>query len=537
MQTAIFHPLEEFEQTYQKLHREHTTRYFEELTKQSVINVEENQQTVAQYNLYRENASSVRKKYNWWRFFRVLMILTLILIPLVILKITPKIQNLRSEMEHADQKAEECLNLAYQQMFPLNQLFTEQDCLTLIQKTIPFLSFDSCFTAKKEADMVENYDFLTKDSSMESTLDLLSGSYNGNPFLFENKLIHTMGSETYHGYKTISWTESYHDEKGNLCHRTRSETLHATVTKPKPIYSTQVVLHYGAQGGATLSFSRDASYLHKKSENAVKRYVKRGEKRIKRMTERAIRKNDDFTGMANSEFEVLFDALDRTDEVQFRALFTPLAQTNMVSLLLSQTGYGDDFSFQKRNRMNRIVSKHSQGRELFLFPDSYISYSYDVIKENFMTQNEAYFKAVYFDFAPLLSIPAYQERPVHSLKPIPQGPALYSLKESEALANLLDVRYVVHPDSKTQAILKSEFLWEGSDMDHISVTAYSYDMISRTDYVSVRGGDGHYHEVPVVWDEYIPLENDANFCISNRSKAEESLVMASRNGLSILKMV
>lgn len=43
------------------------------------------------------------------------------------------------------------------------------------------------------------------------------------------------------------------------------------------------------------------------------------------------------TLLANDEFEVLFRALNRNNEVQFRLLFTPLAQQNMIDLLLDKT--------------------------------------------------------------------------------------------------------------------------------------------------------------------------------------------------------
>jgi hypothetical protein len=91
--------------------------------------------------------------------------------------------------------------------------------------------------------------------------------------------------------------------------------------------------------------------------------------------------------MSNSDFEVLFDALDRNNEVQFRTLFTPLAQTNMVELIRSSSGYGDDFNFIKQNRTNKIVTQHSQGRVINLLASAYFSYSFDIIKENFINKN------------------------------------------------------------------------------------------------------------------------------------------------------
>lgn len=533
MDSIIYNPLEDYEKKLKDAHLGNTNAFFDKLVKQSKIDIEENRNTVEQYNTYKENLVQLKKKFNLWRVLRVLMCISIVLIPVVIMKTTPKIQGLRNDICEADKKTEELLEQAHAQMLPLNSLFTDRDALNIIHETIPLLSFDSCFSVEKEADMRINYDFSTQNDDEESTIDVLSGDYNENPFLFENKIIHTMGTATYDGYKTITWTETYRDSSGKLMQRTRSETLHASVEKPKPYYRTQVVLNYGAQTGPDLSFSRDASHLERKSEKAIERYVKRGEKRLKRLSDKAIKENKDFTSMSNSDFEVLFDALDRTDEVQFRTLFTPLAQTNMVDLILSKTGYGDDFNFFKQKRMNRIISNHSQGRDMNLLPTAYISYSFDIIKDSFINKNAEFFKAVYFDFAPLLAIPAYQERPVHSLKPIPESSQLYSLKECEALANAIDAKRVVHPNTKTQAILKSSFVGSKDNVDETRITAYSYDIAQRVDIVSVRGGDGRYHDVSVPWDEYLPLEERKNFFVAKRDDKQGSDVMATRNGLCI----
>lgn len=535
MNSVIYDPLEDYENKLKHAHLNETNAFFERLVKESGVDIEGNRKTVCQYNVYKENLKNLRKKLNLWRFLRVLMCITVVLIPVVVLKITPKIRGLREEIEKADDKAQELLELAYKQMLPLNSLFTDRDSLNIIHTAVPMLSFDEYFSVEKETDMKINYDLVIQGSNEKSTIDVLSGDYNENPFLFENQLIHTMGTQTYHGSKTISWTESYTDSSGKRQTRVRTETLHASVVKPKPYYNTRVVLHYGSQGAPDLTFSRDASHLDRKSEKAIERYVKRGEKKLKRLTDKAIRENDDFTSMSNSDFEVLFDALDRNNEVQFRALFTPLAQTNMVDLILSKSGYGDDFNFFKQKRMNLIVSNHSQGRPMKLFPTEYNSFSFDIIRNNFINKNVEFFKAVYFDFAPLLAIPAYQERPVHSLKPIPDYAQICSLKECEALANAIDARYVVHPATKTQAILKSEFVKSTDDEGETYITAYSYDIAQRVELISVRGGDGRYHDVPVHWDEYLPLEERNTFFIAKYENKQNSKVFATRNGLCIYK--
>ncbi len=533
MDSVIYNPLEEYERKYKETHAKNTNDFFEELVKKSGVDIAQNRETVRLYNEYKEDLFKLKKKLNWRRFWRVIMCITVVLIPLVIMKMTPIIKEIRAEIAEADKRADELLSEANNQMLPLNKLFTDRDALNIIEDTVPLITFDECFSVKQEADMKINYDFSEYSQEEQSTIDVLAGNYNENPFLFENKLIHTMGTEVYHGYKTIRWTETYRDSDGKMRTRTRTQTLHATVTKPKPFYNTQVVLNYCAQGGPDLSFSRDASHLEQKGEKAIERYVRRGEKKLKRKTDRAIKRNDDFVSMSNSDFEVLFDALDRTNEVQFRTLFTPLAQTNMVALILSKLGYGDDFHFIKTKRTNRIISNHSQGRAINLLPKNYVSYSYDIIKENFIGKNADFFKAVYFDFAPLWAIPLYQERPVHSLKPIPDYSQLYSLKECEVLANAADYKYMVHPDTKTNAILKASYVGSKDNVDETCITAYSYDIEKRVDIVSVRGDDGYYHDVPVEWDEYLPLEAQNTFCVSTNETAENKTVIARHNGLCI----
>lgn len=537
----IYNPLQEFDSKFKNLHLEHTKKYFDDLRQRSNVDVAQNQKTVKEYNELKEHLSKLRLRCNWLRVLRVFLFITLILIPLAIWWLNPKIRALRARIEQADDRLEELLALAWAQMQPLNALFDERDALRIIEKTISGIAFAPTFSAEQERDMVTHYDFENGEGNDRTTLDLLAGHYNENPFLFESQLIHRMGQERYHGTLVISWTESYRDSEGRIRTRTRTQTLHASVVKPKPFYSTQTFLNYCAQGGPELSFTRDATHLEQKSEKEIDKYVKKGEKKLKKMTDKAIKDNKDFVSMANADFEVLFDALDRTHEVQFRTLFTPLAQTNMIELIRSRSGYGDDFHFIKRKRTNRILTQHSQGRPMTLHPAEYHSYSFDVIKQSFINKNVRFFKDVYFDFAPIWAIPLYQEQPVASLHPVPDTPHVprreeinqYSRKECEALFNTVFVQHVVHPNTKTRAILKSDFVEAGNGVDEVHISAYSYDVIRRVEFVSVLGGDGHFHAVPVPWDQYIPLEADNVFLVGTKDRVPAGEILASRNDLCI----
>ena len=186
----------------------------------------------------------------------------------------------------------------------------------------------------------------------------------------------------------------------------------------------------------------------------------------------------------------------------------------MVDLLRSETGYGDDFDFFKRLRMNTIVSEHSQNRSFLMEPEKFHSYDFEVIKDKFNMGHAEYFKAVYFDFAPLLALPVYQERPVHSLDPLPDDSPKYSTWEYEALANAIDPQHLAHPNSKTPAIMKAAYAGRDKSADQVCITAHSYDTLPRVDVVPMLGGDGRMHSVPVHWQEYIPLKVSQQMCVS-----------------------
>ena len=141
MNSMIYNPQEEYDGSFKSLHASNTEKFFDALVLKSGVDIEENRKTVKEYDASLENLKKLKRKLNLWRFLRVLMIITLILIPLVILKITPKIRGMRKEIEEADKRTEELLSLAQRQMAPLNALFTDEDALRIIEDTIPSLSF------------------------------------------------------------------------------------------------------------------------------------------------------------------------------------------------------------------------------------------------------------------------------------------------------------------------------------------------------------------------------------------------------------
>ncbi|MBQ8408507.1 MAG: hypothetical protein IJY39_06535 [Clostridia bacterium] len=544
MNEQLLEPVKFYENTGKRLHENNAKEFYEELLKRSGVSEEENRATVKLYDAEQAMADQVHKKLKKYKALRVFLIILaviggilalcgvfcllaanvmtgivlavigvamLIVCPIVIKKkLKPLINSTGEILEKHQQKAAELLQQAQAQVAPLLALFTEDDAVRLVEKTVPDFSFDPRFTRSNESFFVDKHDFCDMSTAETSTVNTLSGRLAGNPFLFCRRKIHEMGTYTYHGTLTISWTETTCDSKGNLQTRRRTQTLHASLTKPKPYYHQSTSLYFGSQAAPDLSFSREPQDTEELTEKQIEKKVRKGEKKLKKHSEKALEEGKNFQEMANTEFEVLFGALNRDHEVQFRLLFTPLAQRNMIELVTDKDAYGDDFYFEKRRRFNIIESEHSESWNLSTSPSNYYSHDVDVIRKKFVDFNNEFFKILFFDFAPLLSIPAYVEEPCASLEDIEDYDCNYTYYEHEVMANAIDRRHFVHERTATDAILKVGKATKHNKADVVAVTAYSYATEGRVDFVPVRGGDGRIHGVPVHWTEYIPLRKTTN---------------------------
>lgn len=76
---------------------------------------------------------------------------------------------------------------------------------------------------------------------------------------------------------------------------------------------------------------------------------------MNRLANQAIKQGRNFTPLANTKFEVMFKAYDRNNEVQYRLLFTPLAQQNMLEILTGKAGFGDDLASTRNIRSTSFV--------------------------------------------------------------------------------------------------------------------------------------------------------------------------------------
>ena len=407
---------------------------------------------------------------------------------------------------------------AWKQMEPLNRLYTWDMTVELIEATVPRLEFDPYFTADRLESLHSQFGWDDSFNDGKSIIFAQSGVMNGNPFVFGHYLDMEWGEKTYEGKKEIFWTEWEEGLDGKRHLVRRYETLRAHVTKPIPVYSEQKLLVYGNDAAPNLSFSRQPSGLTGKDGELWSSIRKKWRLSRLKAYSRDLTDDSNFTLMSNHEFETWFHAKDRDHEVEFRLLFTPVAQTQMLNLMKDSTvGYGDDFTFIKRKKINVLFSRHLDEATIDTDPSRFRNWDYDAAFSFFVQFNERYFKDAYFAMAPLLAIPLYQQMRTHEdiWKDV-LGRKESSFWEHEAVANYHGEDKFKHPGCITRSILKTHVTRRESGESTIAVTAYGYRGEERTDYEEVYGGDGKWHEVPVRWTEYLPVQRTSDMCLSER---------------------
>ena len=537
MLEPIFSPLKYYLRTAKDAHSQNVRDYLSLLSNKANVDREANAKTVAKLDAKEAQLNTLQQNASGKKSLRTLIValaiiadfifslycfssdmsevgkslsllgglaLCIFIIVFTCKKLNARLRALNEQIAQKQAEADVLRREAWAQVAPLNVLFKEDDSLNLFTKTLPFITFDKCFTDTRLLELM-GYGFSGSIDGEECILDTLSGELYGSPFVYVQKRSHRLGTKTYRGSLTISWTTTSKDSKGNTVTHHHSQTLHASITRPAPFYHTDTALYFGNQAVPNVNFSRMYAHVEDKSESAIDRKVRKGEKKIQRLEEKALREGDDFQGVANAEFDVLFGATNRTNDLEFLQMFTPRAQESMLELLLYKEGYGDDFSFAKYGTLCAIRSEHSQGVPLYPTANAYYSHNVTEAESSFIWHNENFFRSVYFDFAPLLLIPVYQQPLIRS-EPIQEGGL--TAYNYEAIAYRLGS--ILQPNGiGTPVIFKTALQDSRDDERAVQVCAYAYQTVERVHYESMYGGDGYWHNVPVHWTEYIPVRQDS----------------------------
>ena len=549
MVEEIYDPLDEYMKVFHPRFREVAERTFAALAEEAQVDVQANRSTCTQVYKLEEQLASVKSRIGCWTvacvllwlvavvgaiyafgwhkeiesgWLVLLMLGVLVSLVLLLMRVHPKLKVLKKERQNLSEQLEQQKSLAWNQMAPLNRLY-DWDVLTrMMSETVPRLEFDPYFTTQRLEDLRRTYGWSDRFNKNRSVIYSHSGLINGNPFVICRTRKFEMGSKTYYGSKTIYWTTTERDADGKMRTVEHSETLTAEVTAPYPEYPELTRLIYGNMAAPDLIFYRKKSGLAGNEDSLRYTWNRRSLRKKSRDLS-----NMDFAMMTNEEFEVVFNTSNRNDNQQFALLFTPLAQETMLRLLRDeQVGYGDDFDFEKNCKINTIIADHMQDLNLDMNPDQYRNFDFEKAKEDFYEVNARYFRAIYFCLAPLLCVPMYQQiRPPHAMygRKMQRHSAFW---EHEALANFWGQERFMNSSCVTDCILKTEKQDYG-DESMLTVYAYGYTSKSRVSYISKLGGDGHWHEVPVYWDEYLPVTGTGNIHMMEDNEAPEGAVSQS----------
>jgi hypothetical protein len=328
-----------------------------------------------------------------------------------------------------------------------------------------------------------------------------------------------MAEKTYSGTRVVSVRKSRYNN-GKRESYTTFETLYAEITRPCPEYYESSFLLFGSDAAPHLTFSRSPSQHSGKADTFFNRLAKN---RTTKKLEAFSRNLDDeygFTMMANREFETLFYAKDRSDEREFRLLFTPYAQQEMVKLLNdTEIGFGDNFRMVKEEGITATFPAHLVETELSLNPEHFRSNDIVALKQHFVQHNVDYFKAFYFALAPFFTIPLYCQQRVSLPSFSTRAAKETSAYENELIANAYGEEHFCHPSCRTPSILKTVTRGSG-DATHFEVTAKGYRIVERADYVTRRDSSGNLHQVRVLWDDYIPVEHTTSLIALPDTDAE-----------------
>lgn len=534
---VIYKPLKEYKSIYKNKYNDNVTNYFKELTKQSSIDVSQNIATCKKIDKKEEEKKQFSKKEKKLSILKNFLIILLVvglflviwsgyllsqsknnntkaiatlsisivfiigIILLLFLAIYPKIKNFKQFLTKVEKELIKLYNEAYAEMEPLNKILNLEIYPKLFTKTCPVIRMDCQYDYKKFDYLVSNFGLEGSVNKNYSCLFVQSGHINGNPFFIANQLHHRIVDKVYTGSITISWTT--YDSKGTSHHH--SQVLSASIKKPAPKYSKIPYLVYGNKAAPNLVFSRSDTDCENMSDRQIDKFVKKESKKIKRHEKKNI--NSGFTMMEDNEFESLFGAINRNNEVEYRLLFTPLARKQMIELIKDrEIGYGDDFYFYKNRMINTITADHLHRFPWQATEEDLKSYSYEILKQRYIDFGNTYFKQIYFTLAPILAIPIYQQTKPHEYIYKDVYPQHMSFYEHESCANMIGQDKFSHPDCKTQSILKTKIVSKKDKTDIVEVTSYGYKTIERVEYITKLGGDGHLHTIPIPWTEYIPLK-------------------------------
>jgi hypothetical protein len=536
----LYRPRELFDTKLKEAYHKSATEYFDNLSKEANVNVEENALHVKEYKKRLEEQKKLEQQASSAKGLKVFVIVMMIIlfavgfivmvaglinassawyliivglvlagggVALAVLlgtKISKEVKEKERLLEMAKKRSEEALRLCYADMAPLNSSFDWNAPCAIMEKATPIIDLDPTFTPERFCYLRDKFGFEEEKDPHTTVLGAISGNIQGNPFIMEKIMTERKGDKTYTGSITITWTTTYRDKNG-VHTQTHSQVLTASIVRPAPFYRTDVRLIYGNEAAPHLHFSRTPKGADKLNEKERDKAAIKGMKKLRSLSEEQLKKGQKhvLTPMGNDHFDVFFGAEDRDNEVEFRLLYTPLAQKNILDLIENPSPYGDDFVMVKSGMVNSVASAHSQHFDYSANPARFMGYDWNEMKSSFVSYCDSYIQSLFFDLAPLLSVPLYQMHKPHEYIYGGFASNLTSF-EHEIMANGMDAS-CFRPKKAADdlpLIIKEASSKKVGNADEVLLSAYSFIETPMVEYVTKMGGDGHTHSIPVHWIKY-----------------------------------
>ncbi len=562
----INNPSKEYEQTRTAI-LQNTDSVLSDLLKRSGVSLDTNRKLVSHYHHCVDDAADLkdnifRLKYKIWlyvltsiflsiicfvfayygiqgisqRTLRSFMILPgmalciAVIFPIRKIKfeLSPALSDKNILMEELEKQTLNAKNACKDSIAPfLNQLY---DGLTfkIIEMTLEGMDIEP-FLTDYHIESMKQYspdapDFREKNLD-QSTLEVVSGELYRNPFILRKYLKHHLGTVTYSGSRVIE-IECYEKGKhGVRVLKTESETLTGYVTAPMPYYNSDISFAMACSEVSDLCFSRKAMPGKINIQKSRRRIIKRRLAELYRLYRKNLRSTDIeniITPMANEEFEGLFAAFDRNNDMGFRTMFTSDAQKNIVELI-DDPRFGDYFDFTKTVGITYIKTSDKSWEM-----DSCISrfldmLDYDEIVSQLKDNVLSYFDNFYKFLAPIFCIPIYKTHtsPYNSHIASEGRTSEYI---AEVLANKIGSEKIL--GIKTNAIITTSEKARKGYIDSYYLDVFFYEELPRVTTTSVTASDGKQYDVDVKWVEYIPNHRNLvlNICLPDLMKDSHDLL-------------
>lgn len=518
---------------------------FENLVQTSGVDKEKNSKEVEEYFYNKKKATTASKskktQKRWLIFLSIAFFLFLVwsqnesssfyqntsfcvfitilyIILVVILFI--KMSNNKDRNEEHSASANEALDRAKEGMECFFNLFNEERYIEITESILPSLRLYKIIpkSFEKYLNQISNnpfddFDYYFSTQTDEDSTNLLNlyGTIEGKPFIFLKEKTFEMGEKTYTGSNTLPYTESYRDSDGHWHTETYYETISASITMPCPMYNSSFVTLFFTDTAPNLHFDRHPF----KYNNSIDGYVYSTVKKLNKKE-----KKEGITYLADKEFEALFNALERNNDIEFRMLFTPYVIKNMKELIRSQEGPGNNFDYLKRGRMSAVLYKDVTVYDDHIVPScsDVLNYSLEDTRKAFVEKGLSFFDSLYFTLAPILTIKLNtdgetvreEKDDINSLSFIKDNYKHPFNAESLVSDN---VDYVRPLGTSTDVVSKAKFIESVDDVNIFEIASSSFSVESKweTQYVVGFHVSGY---VSINYDEYFG-DSTTNYLLSS----------------------